>query len=205
MSTCTTASVDRRRVFWTTQPDACGSAPDCTTDCGRAGLRLTSSLCGAAACDCCPPPAEDLTCSTTLAARALVPRSIVTTGWVRSLVLNILQTNGKLPASSCGFRPGAQGGHWSESYRTDGQRIGTLLRNIPASQSILKSIALIRAQLQADLARLVVIKIAQKVTVETTYLGGNVMRVDISIIAPNGTQIAVGLSGKRSTVSWAWS
>lgn len=178
MSAISSAPADRRRVFWTTQPDACGSGEACGADCGQAGLALAALSNGS--------------------------RSIVNADWVRGLALNILLTDGRMPDNRCGWRPGAQGGHWSESFRKDGQKIGTTVRSIPAKGSIRESIALVRAQLIADMAKLVKLKIAQDVIVETEYLGGNKMAATITIIAPDGVSTSVGLSGTRTTNAWAW-
>jgi phage gp46-like protein len=120
------------------------------------------------------------------------------------LVLNILYTDGRKPDTACGFRPGTQGGHWSESFRTDGQKIGTLVRNLPKSSSVRDSVALTRATLIADLNKLILMGVAQTINVTTEYLGGNVMAADIDIIAPDGTTARVGLTGKRNANAWVW-
>lgn len=196
------ANSDRRRTFWTTQPGACGSEAGCATDCGTPGLQLTSSSCGRLRCQCCPDNATDPNC---LTPGPPAGRSFVTTDWLRSLVINILLTNAKLPDSRCGYRPGAQGGHWSESFRTDGQKSGSSIRNLPKSMSIRDSVALVRATLKSDLAKLVKMGVAQSVEVTAEYLGSNLMSATIEIIGPNGIGAKVGLTGDRSANAWAWS
>lgn len=185
MATCATPVSSRaQRIFWTTQPGACGSGAECGVDCGRSGLSVVEA--GAAV------------------GEALPPRTILTSDWVRSLALNILQTNGRSPDTACGYRPGSQGGHWSESFRKDGLKVGTLLRGLPSSASIRDSIVLIRATLIAELHRLVKMNIAKSVEVDVEYLGGNTMSATISIIAPDGTVSRVGMTGARNTNAWAW-
>lgn len=204
MSICATpGGADRRRTFWTTQPGACGSEPGCVGDCGTPGLQFTTSNCGQLRCNCCPDPAVNPECPP--GERPIPSRSIVTSDWVRSLVINILMTNAKLPDTRCGYRPGAQGGHWSESFRTDGQKSGSAIRNLPKSMGIRDSVALVRATLKADLAKLVKMGVAQSVEVTAEYLGNNLMSADIEVVGPNGTGSKVGLTGNRNGNAWAWS
>lgn len=166
--------MDRRRRFWTTQPDICGAQQSCGESCANPGLQLIGS-------------------------------SFVTDEWVRSLAINILMTDGRKEDIPCGYRPGSQGGHWSESFRQDSQPIGSTIRDMPNAPSIRQSVALARAKLQNDLARLVNMGLAQSVNVETRYLGGNLMSADITITAPDGTNSRVGLTGARNSNTWAWS
>lgn len=168
----------RRRTFWTTQPEACGAQPDdCLMgqECGRPGLQLIGS-------------------------------SYATGEWLRGLVINILHTDGKLPDSRCGFVPGTQGGHWSESFRSDGQKIGTLIRTIQPQTSIRDALALVKARMIADLSRLVdPMKLALKIDVTTSYLGGNRVQVNIVIVGQSGETTRVGMTGDRLQNSWVWS
>lgn len=179
MSVCsTTTTLPQRRRFWATQPDVCGTSVDCGAECSVSGLSLISSGGG---------------------------KTIVTSDWVRGLALNILLTDGRSPDKPCGYRPGSQGGHWSESFRTDGEKIGTLVRKLPSAASVRESVALVRATLTAELQRLVTVGIAKSVTVDATYLGGNRMAATINIIAPDGTIVRVGMTGARNSNAWAWS
>lgn len=196
------AGAERRRTFWTTQPNACGVVGSCGAECGVVGLALTQGNCGRQGCSCCPSPADRPDCPP--ASRPPAPRTFVTTDWVRSLVLNILLTDGKSPNSKCGFRPGGQGGHWSESFRKDGQKIGSLVRKIPKSPGVRESVALVRATLLSELSRLVTVGIAKSVAVDAQYLGANTMRADIDILAPDGTTVRVGMTGDRNANAWAW-
>jgi phage gp46-like protein len=205
MSYCSTSPTKSRRTFWTTQPDACGISPgNCGGQCGIPGLQLTSSNCGRYHCTCCPDPTVPENCLGSLPAAA-TPRSIVTSDWLRSLMLNILYTNGKLPANACGYQPGSQGGHWSESFRDDGEKIGSQLRAIPATTSIQDAVRLIETTMQADLNRLVVMKLASSIKVVTEYLGGNKMKADVQVFGQSGEEVRVGLSGDRLANSWVWS
>ncbi len=204
MSFCATATNGRKRTFWATQPDACGSGTDqCGDTCGAPGLVLTSSRCGGIRCECCPSPVVDPECGVPDLPQA-VPRSIVTTNWLRGLVLNILGTDGKLPDKACGYAPGVQGGHWGDSFRGDGQRSGTLIRTKPLASSVREAVNLVHAQLEADLAKLIVMRVATKVEVNTAYLGGLRMRADVIVHSPQGQTARVGVDGTRAGNDWIW-
>lgn len=179
-SYCKSIIFSRNRPFWATQPSACGATQDdCSGhECGAPGLQLIAGSGNS--------------------------RSIVTSDWLRSLVINMLYTDGRRSDTKCGFVPGTQGGHWSESFRKDGQRIGTLMRNIPASASIRDSIALIKARMVADLNRLVIMKIALSVDVRVAYIGGSKMQVEIDVIGQSGETSKVGLLGTRLKNAWVW-
>lgn len=173
----TGAGQSRRRPFWASQPAACGEDAD--------PCRQESE---------CGRPGLKLEGS-----------SFATGDWLRGLVINILHTDGKLPADRCGFTPGTQGGHWTESFRSDGQKVGTLIRTIPPQTSIRDALLLIKARMLADLNRLIVMQIALKIEVETFYLGGNRVRVDVVIIGQSGEATKVGMLGDRLKNSWVWS
>jgi len=174
---CETAPQGRRRAFWATQPEACGADADA---CRPAG-------------ECARP------------GLLLEGSSFATGDWLRGLVINILHTDGKLPADRCGYAPGTQGGHWTESFRTDRQKTGTLIRGIAPQSSIRDAIALVKARMIADLNKLVAMKLALKVEVNASYLGSNRVRVDIVIIGQSGETTKVGMTGDRLQNSWVWS
>lgn len=175
-SDCNITPLERRRPFWTTQPAACGSQAD---------------TCGGY--DCGRPGLQ------------LDGSSFVTSDWLRSLVINILHTDGRQPDTRCGYAPGTQGGHWSESFRSDGQKIGTTIRNIPPQASIRDALSLIKAKMISDLNRLIMMKLVAKIDVATSYLGSNRVRVDIIVIGQSGETTRVGMIGDRLRSSWVWS
>jgi phage gp46-like protein len=181
IAACSANFAERRRHFWTTQPNACGTVAECNMDCGRPGLLLT------------PVTSDPGT-----------PRSFVTSDWVRGLLLNILGTDAKLPDRSCGYEAWQQGGHWSESYRNDGQKTGTLVRELKTGRSIKDSIAAVKAHLENDLSKLISMEIASSVVVNATYIGGNKVKVDIVVTSIAGVDAKVGLTGERSAISWVW-
>ncbi len=206
MGYCKSSPQGRRRPFWTTQPDACGTRVDSCrngAECGIPGLQLTASSCGRFACDCCPAPTDDPDCIGINSPP--VARSIVTNDWLRSLVINILHTDGRYEDNKCGFVPGTQGGHWSESFRKDGQKIGTLMRTIPPHTSIRDAISLVKARMVADLNRLLVMQLVTSIAVNVRYLGGSQVTVEIIIIGQSGETAKVGLLGSRLKNTWVWS
>lgn len=207
MGQFSSASINsRRRTFWTTQPGGGGfSASECgDAACGIPSLAFNNIDANCGHCQCCPGPAINPTCETQAKVLRASPRSFVTNDWVRSLVLNILMTDGKLPNKACGHRPGAQGGHWSESFRTDKQKIGTLIRATPTTTSIRDAVALIKAQLVSDMSRLIVVGVASSVNVVADYIGGSRMSVNIEVVGQDGALARVGLTGKRLQNSWVW-
>ena len=179
MVQCSGPVLGRRRIFWTTQPDACGSETSCQASCGSSGLETYV-----------PEGADG--------------RTFRNNDWVRGLALNILLTDAQKDDTACGHRPGARGGHWSDSYRTDGQKAGTQLRYIPRQKSVQDSVQLIQAYMAASLNKLVAYGVAAMVTVTVKYIGRNTYNADIEIIGQNGQTSRVGIVGNRLENSWVW-
>ena len=63
----------------------------------------------------------------------------------------------------------------------------------------------IAARVQADLNKLVTMKVVSTVLVTATYAGGKKAKLNISAIAPTGASLNVGLTGTRTNNSWIWS
>lgn len=167
----------QRKLFWTTQPDGCGVMESCDTDCARAGLELVEQETGS---------------------------SFVTTDWIRSLALNILLTDQRREATTCGHRPGTMNGHWSESFMEDGAPVGTKVRYISFAASIIEVTQLIKAELQNALTKLIKYGIAVSVTVEAEYLGKGIIKVDVEILSVHGQTARVGMTAQRTNNTWAW-
>jgi phage gp46-like protein len=178
MAECNVPIQGRRRIFWTTQPDACGEQSYCHSNCGSSGLK--SYVPGGQA-----------------------GRTFKNDNYVRSLALNIILTNGKKADRACGYRPGARGGHWSESYG-DNLNVGTNLRDIPTTYTIAEAIKLIQANLTTSLHKLVLYGVALSVDVKVKYLGSNVFDAAIDIISQDGLTSRVGITGNRLENSWVW-
>lgn len=202
MMNCTVTDHQDRRSFWTTQPSACGSDTRCADSCGSPGLQLTDSSCGRYQCSCCPPLTFRAGCGNDGTKN---PRGIVTSNWLRGLVINILMTDGRLPDTACGYRPYARGGHWSDSFRTDGQRSGTLVRTLPANVRMNDAAAVAQAQLRADLAKLVVMQVAVDVAVSVRYIGGRRVQADIDVTTADQQRTRVGVVGTQVSNTWTWS
>lgn len=178
---CTVSELSRRKLFWATQPDACGSQTECGFECGEAGLSFANE------------------------ATSEVSKSLETEDWVRGLVINMLLTDGRKPDTNCGYNPNGQGGHWSESYISSGPaEIGTLLRTLEADRSINESVALISAYAKSTLNRLVERGVALSVDVEAKYLGNYKISLAITINGTSGQTSRVGLSTARLQNGWIW-
>ena len=204
MTACSLVSPgSRRRTFWTTQLTACGTHDgECNASCGSPGLSFVPVTCTDDICECCTPPDVNPQCLD--AAQKRLPRTFVTTEWIKSLALNILMTDARLEDKPCGYVPGTQGGHWSESFRTDNLKIGSLVRNLPFAASMRESIALVKARLIVDMTKLVTMGLATSIKVEVTYTGGRQAHADIIIYGQSGDENRVGLSGTRLNNTWAW-
>lgn len=184
---CAAPVVGRRRIFWSTQPDACGVRPGCVSECGSAGLTLVL-------------PGDD--------ARLVDPcskaRSIATSEYVRGLALNMLLTDARKHDTECGYLPGAINGHWSETYMSNGKPVGTSLRYLATVSSILDAVAIIKVYAAETLNKLVDYGVASRVDVTASYKGRNQITLDVLITGTDGLTSRVGLSGTRLENSWAW-
>lgn len=194
MVTCNVPGIEnQRRRFWATQPSACapGAVGDpcseetptrdtCGFDCGRPGLQLTT--------DC----EDDCDQGT----------SVATTDWIRGLAINMLMTDGKRVDSACGYRPGGQGGHWSESFMQG--EVGTLLRTIEPQGRINDLQTLVSAYARATLDRLVTRGVASSIDVETRYLSNGRFQVQATIYGTADGTSTIGLATQRLANGWVW-
>lgn len=179
MNSCNDTINGRRKIFWTTQPDACGVVTRCHSDCGSSGLR------------------------------SYVPegqkgRTFATNDFVRGLAINILLTDARKEDKDCGYKPGAIGGHWSDSYRDDGKRAGTNLRDVPTIYRAADTVKILQAYAQASLQKLVSYGVAQSVSVAVKYLGRNQFSMEADIESTDGAVSRVGVIGNRMENSWVW-
>lgn len=174
---CTDQNIGRRRVFWTTRPAACGDYIVCGAPCSIPGLEY-----------------ED---------RENDERTIKTEEWLRSLMLNILNTRARTDLKCPS--PMAVYGHWSESYRSDGMYIGSTLWNAAEKSyvRIADSVQAIATAIRADMGKLIALDVAQSVEVEAVYRGQG--RVDVSVDVKTTTGInRIDLSGKFVSDTWVW-
>lgn len=179
IESCGISSTERRRTFWTTQP--CGADELCGNQCGsQYGLKLVDQ------------PGNF--------------RSIATDNYVRSLALNILLTDGRRPDAPCGYRPGARGGHWSDSFRPAeyAGTTGSLIATLNAHKSIADALAELKAIVKFDMQKLVAYGIATAVEVDAEYLGNNAAKLNIKIMGFAGETTNVGATLTRVKNSWAW-
>lgn len=173
---CVAANTGRRRPFWTTYPDACGDYTLCGSTCSIPGLKY-----------------EDVEGG----------RTIRTDDWLRSLILNILNTRARTDLRCPS--PAAVYGHWSESYRGDGLYIGSKLWNA-ASKSYVRIASeekAVEAAVNSDMHKLVALGIAVKVDVEAKYAGAS--KISVTVIAmTQESKHVLNLSGTSQAGHWAW-
>lgn len=169
---------DRRRLFWATQPHACGSLKNCGQECGTPGLAIVPKGDGA---------------------------SISTENYVRGLVYNILFTDGRKALVTCGYTPGTRGGHWSDSFRPDqGQYSGSLMRFVKSTGRVRDDLALIKAAAEFDLRKLISYGVATQVEVTVTYAGRGRADLVAIVTGPSGETATVGASGSTIDNAWVW-
>jgi phage gp46-like protein len=186
---CLEQNKGRRRVFWTTQQEACGEYFLCGNECSIPGLQYVDND---------DPYVEPGTLPSSSGYR-----TIMNTDWILSLILNILNTRARND-SRCPS-PTAVYGHWSESYRTDNLWIGSRLWNA-AEKSYIRvadSVQAIQAAIEADMGKLVVLGVADSVSVEATYQGRNSVVVIVSATKTNVRHV-LNLSGTFVSDTWIW-
>lgn len=197
MATCNAVSNRGFRKFWTTKPANCGAyQTGCNgeIECGIPGLQLDTVV----------DPCQPLGCYADCAS-PILGKTINTDDYVAGLALNILGTNAETMATACGVRPGTRGGYWADSFRKDGAKTGSRLRQLPSSGSMNELVALAEAYAKADLAKLVSpYGVASKVDVKAMYRGGGTMAIDATITGTNGTTSNVNVSGNRLQNGWVW-
>jgi hypothetical protein len=181
---CISQTAGRRRVFWTTQPQACGEYMACGVQCLIPGLVYV----------------DQTEPYVSIAGRG---RTIQNDNWLRSLVLNILNTRARTDVKCPS--PAAVFGHWSESYRDDGLYVGATLWNAAAKPQVRVSDAVkaIGAAISADVGKLITMKLVDNVDVQTVYAGRSTVAVTIALFAANVKHV-IDLSGTFTTGNWAW-
>lgn len=177
---CLDSTDGHRRVFWTTL-DSCGRYNLCGAECSIPGLLYEDK------------PTADLPKG----------RTIANTDWIRSLVLNILNTRARTDLKCP--TPAGTYGHWSESYRDDGLYIGTRVYNVAEKPyaRILDGVKAIGAAIRSDVSKLVILGIADDVDVDVLYRGRSRVDVVITVIA-RSVRRTVNLAGTYSSDKWVW-
>lgn len=172
---CVTQNIGNRRIFWTTR-ESCGSYDVCGVPCNLPGLEYVDTEEG---------------------------RTISNDQWLRSLVLNILNTRARTTVKCP--TPMAVYGHWSESYRGDGMYIGTRIYDVAEKPyyKITDAVKAIGAAVKADLAKLTIMGVADGVGVEATYMGSNRVNIVITTVVRNVRHV-LNLSGTYASDSWVW-
>jgi hypothetical protein len=185
---CLNQNVGRRRIFWTTQQQACGEYVLCGQECSIPGLAYEVN--NQPAIDQGLPGEPGY-------------RTIKNDDWLRSLILNILNTRARSDLRCPS--PAAVYGHWSESYRSDGLWVGSRLWNAAAKSyiRIADAVKAIEAAIRADMGKLLVLGVADSVEVEATYRGRNSVEVIITATKLNARHV-LNLSGALATNAWVW-
>lgn len=177
---CLGQNAGRRRIFWTTQQAACGEYFLCGHECSIPGLEYVEK----------DGEPDGL-------------RTIKNDNWLLSLILNILNTRARTDLRCPS--PAAVYGHWSESYRDDGLWIGTRLWNA-ADKTYIRvtdSVKAVQAAIQADMGKLVMLDLADNVTVEAFYRGRNTVEVIVTATKMNARHV-LNLSGTFVSDTWVW-
>lgn len=172
---CIDQNIGRRRIFWTTQ-DACGTYFQCGQECSFPGMKYVDEEQG---------------------------RTISNDGWLRGLILNILNTRART-TEPCPT-PVAVFGHWSESYRGDGLYIGSRMYDAASKPyyKVTDAVKAIGAAIKGDMGKLIMQKLADKVEVEVFYRGRNRVDVEITAVVRNVRHV-LNLSGTYATDTWVW-
>jgi hypothetical protein len=187
---CTPSIIGQRRVFWSTQPRACGEYTQCGEQCSIPGLAYEDRE------DSYPDQSlpDDV---------GSIFRTIKTDNWLHGLILNILNTRARsdIPCST----PAATYGHWSESYRNDNLYIGSTMWNEAEKPyaRISDAVNAIGRAVQTDMGKLVVLGVAQSVEAEVTYKGLNRVAVNIKTVTVSGRS-TINLSGTYVSETWVW-
>jgi phage gp46-like protein len=177
--TCTFRPRDRRKLFWSTQLDACGTTTACGDTCGDAGLRYTNQ------------PGES----------AYV--SISTENWIAGLIANMLFTDARKDPTLCGYRFFDVNGHWSESI-ADISPIGTKMRYIDVNQPIATMVAMVASEASQTLQKLVNYGVARTVSATAQYAGSGSVRLTIDVVGIDGQNSNVNFIGQPLENGWVW-
>ena len=130
-------------------------------------------------------------------------RTIKTTEWVQSLILNILNTRARTDLKCPS--PAAIYGHWSESYRDDNLHIGSRLWNAADKPytRVNDAVKAIQSAVEYDMAKLTVMHVADSVEVVAMYRGNNTVGLVVTAIVAQAKHV-VDLSGNFVSGSWVW-
>lgn len=172
---CLSDDMGHRRVFWTTM-DSCGGYILCGEECTIPGLQYIDNSEG---------------------------RTIANTDWIRSLVLNILNTRARSDLKCP--TPAGTFGHWSESYRDDNLYIGTRIYNMAEKPyaRILDGVKAIGSAIRSDVGKLIILGLATDIDVDVVYRGRSRVDVVITIIS-NSLRQTLNLAGTYSSDKWVW-
>jgi phage gp46-like protein len=185
---CLDQQIGRRRIFWTTRQNACGTYNLCGQTCSIPGLEYEDHD--------DPYPEQGLPASSGY-------RTIKNDEWLLGLILNILNTRARTDMRCPS--PAAVYGHWSESYRSDGLWIGSRMWNA-ASKSYIRvndGVKAIEAAIRADMGKLVVQGVADSVEVTATYRRHNSVEVMVTATKTNARHV-LNLSGSFVSNNWVW-
>ena len=187
---CLEKDVGGRRIFWTTRPNACGEYTMCGYECAIPGLEYENHH------DLDQPPPPD---------GSPGYRTIKNDEWVRSLILNVLNTRARnnRPCPS----PASVYGHWSESFLREGEwfYIGSTLWNA-AEKTYSRcndAVKAIEAAIRADMGKLIAQGIIQTVAVHAIYHKQSHVDVVIDTVTSTG-RARIDLSGAFVSESWEW-
>jgi hypothetical protein len=177
---CIDQNIGRRRLFWSTRAEACGTYTVCGAECAIPGLEYEDSD-----------------------EKIEGGRTIKTEDWLQGLILNILNTRARTDMRCPA--PAAVYGHWSESYRDDNLHIGSTLWNA-AEKSYIRTADAVKAisvAVRGDVGKLIALGLATSVEVESTYAGDNKVTVLVTVFTTTGRN-RINLSGSFVSETWVW-
>jgi phage gp46-like protein len=116
----------------------------------------------------------------------------------------MLLTDARKRDTRCGHLPGTLNGHWSESFMQNGQGVGSHVRYIGTSNSVRDAMALIKAEVEFTLQKLIDYGIAIEISVNAVYRGTGMIHFDIEILGTAVDPTRLGVTAQRNENSWAW-
>lgn len=124
-----------------------------------------------------------------------------TAGFIKSLVLNILFTQGEHEASICGNKPGDRGGHFSTSL--SGYKVGTNL-DIVKNESPKQALAILVSVIESSLNVLKTYEVAQNAKVSGELGENNELNFKIVVTGISNEIHRINMIHNSTANSWVW-
>lgn len=129
-------------------------------------------------------------------------RILNTSGFLKSLVFNILFTNGEQPVSECGVKPSLRGGHWSTTFSK--ANVGTFFP-APDSQDVEALNTLYSRIIRTALQKLVTLNLVERVEVNSEVDTNNTISINILLYGFDQSYTNILLQHNKAVGgSWVW-